>query len=92
MQTYGYQIEQAARASIMTDLEIPFSCLLQFIVFNHRPNLLALVGMTTIAAAGIFNLCMRKQLHNDFEANLEEPLREGSDTCAEGVDLSTCKS
>lgn len=91
LQTYGYQIEQAARASIMTFLEIPFSYLLQFVVFNHRPGVTALVGMILIAISGISNI-VRKQCHSDPEAPMEEPFRECSNTHNEEAELgaSSC--
>lgn len=80
LQTYGYQIEHATRASIMTFLEIPFSYLLQFVVFKHRPNILALLGMALIAASGIFNI-VRKQCREGNECS-EEPLRERGATAS----------
>lgn len=59
LQTYGYQVEEAARASVMTFLEIPFNYVLQAILFHQQPNMLAILGMLLILTSGILNIARK---------------------------------
>jgi len=56
LQTYGYQREQAARASLMAYLEIPFSYMLQYLVWGDLLTWLEGVGMVLIITSGLINL------------------------------------
>jgi len=56
LQTLGYQREEAAKASLMTILEIPFACLLQFVFFHDELTLLSLTGIALIVSGTLINL------------------------------------
>ena len=62
LQTLGYQLEQAARASVMTVLEIPFAYLLQYFLFREPITRLGLIGTSLVIAATGLNLLRRLQL------------------------------
>ena len=62
LQTLGYQLEEAARASVMTVLEIPFAYLLQHYCFQEEITPLGLVGVSLICFATTLNLLRRLQL------------------------------
>lgn len=67
-QTRGYQLEQAARASVMTVLEIPFAYVLQYALFHEELSLLGLLGVVVVCSATVLNLVRRQQL-NDAAAS-----------------------
>ena len=56
LQTLGYQREEAAKASVMTILEIPFAYLLQWAVFHDDITHLGLVGVGLVASGTMLNL------------------------------------
>ena len=62
LQTLGYQLEEAARASVMTVLEIPFAYVLQHYCFREEITPLGLVGVSLICFATTLNLLRRLQL------------------------------
>ena len=62
LQTLGYQLEEAARASVMTVLEIPFAYVLQHYCFQEEITPLGLAGVGLIVLATSFNLVRRIQL------------------------------
>jgi len=62
LQTLGYQLEEAARASVMTVLEIPFAYVLQHYCFQEEITPLGLVGVSLICFATTLNLLRRLQL------------------------------
>jgi len=55
-QTFGYQVEEAARASAMNFLEIPFSYVLQWWMFGDLLSPLQGLGMTIVVMSGLGNL------------------------------------
>lgn len=55
LQTYGYQHAQAARASVMTACQIPFSYLLQYVIFKDAVSGLGLFGSALIVMASTGN-------------------------------------
>merc|ERR1711957_925509 len=59
LQTYGYQRESAARASVMTFLEIPFSYVLQFLMFGDLLSPLEGLGMLLVVSSGLINFLPR---------------------------------
>lgn len=61
MQTKGYQMEEAARASIMTVLEIPFSYVLQYVLFSQAMSTPQIIGAGLICAATLVNIVRRMQ-------------------------------
>ena len=61
LQTLGYQREEAARASVMTILEIPFAYLLQSAVFHDDVTPLGLVGVGLVACGTMLNLLRHLQ-------------------------------
>lgn len=62
MQTLGYQLEEAARASVMTVLEIPFAYVLQDVLFHEPMTPLGLAGVSLVVSATMINLLRRLQL------------------------------
>ena len=56
LQTYGYQRARAARASAMNFLEIPFSYVLQYLLFGDLLRPAQGVGMLLVVAGGLLNL------------------------------------
>lgn len=62
MQTLGYQLEEAARASVMTVLEIPFAYLLQFAIFDEEMTALGLLGVGLVVSGTMLNLLRRLNL------------------------------
>lgn len=56
LQTFGYQRERAARASAMNFLEIPFSYVLQFLLFGDLLRPAQGLGMLLVVASGLLNL------------------------------------
>ena len=48
--------EEAAKASVMTILEIPFAYLLQFFVFGDELNTLGIGGVTLVCCGTMLNL------------------------------------
>ena len=56
LQTLGYQREEAAKASVMTILEIPFAYLLQFFAFGDELNMLGIGGVTLVCCGTMLNL------------------------------------
>ena len=64
LQTRGYQLEQAARASVMTVLEIPFAYVLQYALFHDELSLLGLLGVVVVCSATVLNLVRRPQLND----------------------------
>jgi len=56
LQTYGYQREQAARASAMCFLEIPFSYVLQYFMFRDLLAPVQGLGMILVVVSGLLNL------------------------------------
>ena len=67
LQTLGYQLEEAARASVMTVLEIPFAYMLQHYCFQEEITPLGLVGVSLICLATTLNLLRRLQLARSGE-------------------------
>jgi len=55
LQTYGYQRAQAARASVMTACQIPFSYFLQYVIFKDAVSGLGLFGSALIVTASTGN-------------------------------------
>eukprot|EP00729_Bicosta_minor_P007863 gene7863-28557_t len=51
LQTYGYQHEEAARASMMTFLEVPFAYVLQWQLFDDVLNRVQAAGMVLIVGS-----------------------------------------
>jgi len=62
LQTLGYQLEEAARASVMTVLEIPFAYVLQDLLFHEPVTPLGLAGVALVISATMINLLRRLQL------------------------------
>lgn len=62
LQTLGYQLEEAARASLMTVLEIPFAYVLQYALFREPMTPLGLGGVALVISATMLNLIRRLQL------------------------------
>ena len=60
----GYQREEAAKASIMTVLEIPFAYLLQSVVFHDEVTPLGLAGVSLVVCGTILNLLRHLQRAN----------------------------
>ena len=56
LQTLGYQREEAAKASVMTILEIPFAYLLQFFAFGDELNAVGIGGVALVCCATMLNL------------------------------------
>lgn len=67
LQTYGYQHEEASKASVMTFLEIPFAYLLQHFVFQQTVNGWGLAGVSLVMCSGLTNVAFRA-FHNSNEA------------------------
>ena len=61
LQTLGYQREEAAKASVMTILEIPFAYLLQAVVFHDEITALGLGGVGLVACGTMLNLLRHLQ-------------------------------
>lgn len=61
LQTLGYQREEAAKASVMTILEIPFAYLLQNIVFHDEITPLGLGGVGLVICGTTLNLLRHLQ-------------------------------
>jgi len=59
LQTYGYQREAAARASVMNFLEIPFSYVLQYLMFGDLLTPLQGFGMLLVISSGLLNFIPR---------------------------------
>eukprot|EP00548_Thalassiothrix_antarctica_P016024 CAMPEP_0194178222 /NCGR_PEP_ID=MMETSP0154-20130528/11871_1 /TAXON_ID=1049557 /ORGANISM="Thalassiothrix antarctica, Strain L6-D1" /LENGTH=422 /DNA_ID=CAMNT_0038893097 /DNA_START=39 /DNA_END=1307 /DNA_ORIENTATION=+ len=59
LQTYGYQREAAARASVMNFLEIPFSYVLQYLMFGDLLGPLQGLGMLLVISSGLINFYPR---------------------------------
>jgi len=59
LQTYGFQREAAAKASVMTFLEIPFSYVLQFLMFGDLLTPIQGFGMLLVISSGLFNFIPR---------------------------------
>ena len=62
LQTLGYQLEEAARASLMTVLEIPFAYVLQYALFREPMTPLGLCGVGLVICGTVLNLIRRLQL------------------------------
>jgi len=60
MQTKGYQLEQASRASMMVVLEIPFAYVLQAVIFGDPITPLGVLGAGFIGAATVLNVIRRQ--------------------------------
>ena len=56
LQTYGYQRERAARASAMNFLEIPFSYVLQYLLFGDALSPLQGLGTLLVISGGLLNI------------------------------------
>ena len=56
LQTVGYQLEEAAKAGVMTVLEIPFAYLLQYYVFGDDVSSLGILGVSLVVIATMGNL------------------------------------
>lgn len=68
LQTYGYQREEAARASMMTFLEVPFAYLMQWQVFGDVLTWLQAVGMSLIVLSCIVNVRHKLQAASDAKS------------------------
>ena len=66
LQTFGYQREEAARASMMTFLEVPFAYVLQWRLFGQVPTVTQACGMGLIVASCVVNV--RNKLHGTARA------------------------
>jgi drug/metabolite transporter (DMT)-like permease len=56
LQTLGYQRVKAAKASVMTILEIPFAYLLQAVLFHETLSAIGLVGVALVIGGSMINL------------------------------------
>jgi hypothetical protein len=55
LQTYGYQREEASKASIMTFLEIPFAYVIQCTFFHEKVDRISAIGIVLITSSAIVN-------------------------------------
>ena len=61
LQTLGYQRTEAAKASVMTVLEIPFAYLMQYALFHDEISGLGLCGVALVMGATSLNLLRHMQ-------------------------------
>ena len=73
LQTLGYQREEAAKASIMTILEIPFAYLLQHALFHDELNALAMLGVCCVVGGTMLNLLRQLKLKAKTRPADEDP-------------------
>ena len=62
LQTLGYQRSEAAKASVMTILEIPFAYLLQAVLFHDAISPIGLVGVAFVMTGSMLNIL--RHMHN----------------------------
>lgn len=70
LQTLGYQREEAAKASVMTILEIPFAYALQHVFFHEEITALGMLGVLFVGSGTLLNLL--RQLSRSRAATLPE--------------------
>lgn len=72
LQTYGYQREEASKASMMTFLEIPFAYMIQCIFFKQQITALGVLGIFLVVVSAVVNAYFRI-LENVSEAQKFAP-------------------
>ena len=73
LQTYGYQREEAARASIMTVLEVPFAYLLQWQIFGQVLTWVQACGMVLVVLSSPINVRDKLQAVDAKATMSEQP-------------------
>mmetsp|Transcript_6806 Transcript_6806/g.7278 ORF Transcript_6806/g.7278 Transcript_6806/m.7278 type:complete len:410 (+) Transcript_6806:177-1406(+) len=84
LQTYGFQREAAARASVMTFLEIPFSYVLQFLMFGDLLTPIQGCGMLLVISSGLFNFIPR------LKSSQQTTAVQTSNSTDLGTELADC--
>jgi len=68
--TRGYQLGEASKTSLISYLEVPFSYVLQIVVFGDHPNDLGWIGaallLVTSVSTVIFETCKGKRNNYDY--------------------------